>query len=135
MIRLLRNSVIVLITLLQLVAPLVHAHASSTQSFAAGLHVPGLESFNPHEKISGAYAKRSHADCCGILVDIGCGLKQSKIAADFPPILPNAQDIVPISADYVTADIGFSPPTFSFPNQTALLPIAPRAPPFPAYTI
>lgn len=121
---------LVLIALLQLVAPLVHAHSAGAQPFAKGIHLPGLEFISAANNMPGIHAEASHIDCCGILIDLCCGLKQSKTATDLPAIYPAHQDAQPFNADFIVAAINFSPqqpPVFS--AQTVLQPISPRAPP------
>ena len=134
MIHPLRNSLIVLIALLQLVAPLVHAHSSGTQSAAPGVHLPGLEFISANGSMPGVHAEVSRIDCCGILIDVSCGLKQSKTAADLPAIYPTHQGGQSFNADFIVATINFSPQPGSFSTQTAIQPISPRAPPFLPYT-
>lgn len=72
----LRKFLIIFLTILQLFAPLVHAHASESAS-NQGLHVPGLEHYSlHHESIAYSKAPALHACIDGIMVGVGLGLKQ-----------------------------------------------------------
>ena len=78
----LRKILIIFLTILQLFAPLVHAHASESHS-NQGLHVPGLERYSSHHQ-SSTYIKAHssfHACIDGVLVGVGLGLKQKPSAA------------------------------------------------------
>jgi hypothetical protein len=72
----LRKFLIIALTILQLFAPLVHAHASESPS-NQGLHVPGLEHYSLHHE-SIAYSKAPAVYACidGVMVGVGLGLKQ-----------------------------------------------------------
>ena len=77
----LRKFLIIFLTILQLFAPLVHAHASESAS-NQGLHVPGLEHYSSHHD-SSAYFKAHALHACvdGVLISIGVGLKQTSSTA------------------------------------------------------
>ena len=47
----LRKFIVIFLTMLQFIAPLVHAHASEHSS-KQGLHVPGLEQYGAENKIA-----------------------------------------------------------------------------------
>jgi hypothetical protein len=76
----LRNFLIIFLTILQLFAPLVHAHASEIHT-NDGFHVPGLEHYSSHHE-SPAYIKAPPLQACvdGVLVGVGLGLKQNQKA-------------------------------------------------------
>ena len=73
---------IIFLTILQLFAPLVHAHASET-STDQGFHVPGLEHYSSHHESSVAQIKAYSLHACidGVLVGVGLGLKQNQSPA------------------------------------------------------
>jgi hypothetical protein len=80
----LRKFLIIFLTILQLFAPLVHAHASEFHS-NQGLHVPGLEHYSSHHQ-SSIYIKAHsslHACIDGVLVGVGLGLKQNSSTAPY----------------------------------------------------
>jgi hypothetical protein len=131
MIHPLRQSLIVLIALLQLVAPLVHAHSSGMQTVALGVHLPGLEFIAANNNMPSAHAEASRSDCCGILIGVSCGVQSAKSSIDMPAALHSHHEAIIFAADFIVATINFSPqhpPVFS--TQTVLHPISPRAPPF-----
>jgi hypothetical protein len=67
---------IIFLTILQLFAPLVHAHASESTS-KQGFHVPGLEHYSSHhESIAYIKAPAVHACIDGVMVSVGLGLQQ-----------------------------------------------------------
>jgi len=76
----LRNFLIIFLTILQLFAPLVHAHASEIHT-NDGFHVPGLEHYSSHHE-SPSYIKAPPLQACvdGVLVGVGLGLKQNQKA-------------------------------------------------------
>lgn len=68
----------VLLVLLQLIAPLVHAHADEEGLSNQGIHLPELEHF--HVKNDHAFFSSTHpssTDDC-IIINIGTGIKQNK---------------------------------------------------------
>ena len=81
----LRKYLIIVLTILQLFAPLVHAHASDAHSHQ-GFHVPGLEHYNSHPE-SITYLKAPALQSCvdGVMVGVGVGLKQTSSAAQADP--------------------------------------------------
>jgi hypothetical protein len=130
MIHPLRQSLIVLVALLQLVAPLVHAHSSGMQSVALGVHLPGLEFIAATDNMPSAHAEAPRSDCCGILIAVSCGVQCAKTSIDMPAALHSHQEATIVGTDFIVAVINFSPqqpPVFS--TQTVLQPISPRAPP------
>lgn len=96
--------------------------------------MPGLEFISANENIPGIHAEVSHVDCCGILIDVGCGLQQSKSAKDLPTFYSTDYSAPAFNADFIIAVINFSPHFDRFSSQTAIQPIAPRAPPSLPYT-
>jgi|APCry1669193181_1035450.scaffolds.fasta_scaffold09278_4 hypothetical protein len=74
----LRKFLIIFLTILQLFAPLVHAHASDSHS-NQGFHVPGLEDFSSqHDSLAYLKAPAFHTCVDGVLVSVGLGLKQKE---------------------------------------------------------
>ncbi len=76
----LRTSIIVFLVMVQLIAPLVHAHTGE-KFFDRGLHLPGLEAYGRTGVSDAAVTLQTssyHADSEGILVDIKTGLKDNQ---------------------------------------------------------
>ena len=75
-----RKFIVIFLTLLQFIAPLVHAHASEFNS-KQGLHVPGLERYGLEKQTLLAQMKAlQHTDSVeGIMVAVDIGVKQSQI--------------------------------------------------------
>jgi hypothetical protein len=73
----LRKFLIIVLTILQLFAPLVHAHASESHS-NQGFHIPGLEHYSSHHQSTAYIKAHSSLLACvdGVLVGVGLGLKQ-----------------------------------------------------------
>jgi hypothetical protein len=82
----LRKFLVIFLTMLQFIAPLVHAHASEHSS-RQGLHVPGLESYGAEDNTLIAQMKTLqysvHAD--GMIVGVDTGLKQNRMNPQADP--------------------------------------------------
>jgi len=76
----LRKYLVVFLTLLQFIAPLVHAHAGEPGS-TSGLHVPGLEYFSAEHNTPPEQLKMlSYNNAVeGMIVAVDSGVKQSQI--------------------------------------------------------
>ncbi|MFI3199351.1 MAG: hypothetical protein QX196_13635 [Methylococcaceae bacterium] len=76
----LRKYLVVFLTLLQFIAPLVHAHAGGSGSMP-GLHVPGLEHFSTEHNTPPDQLKMlSYNNAVeGMLVAVDNGVRQSQI--------------------------------------------------------
>jgi hypothetical protein len=75
----LRKFIVIFLTMLQFIAPLVHAHASEHGS-KQGLHVPGLEQYGAEHKMLMAQMKtlQYNVSVEGMIVAVDVGIKQSK---------------------------------------------------------
>ena len=75
----LRKLIVIFLTMLQFIAPLVHAHASEHGS-GPGLHVPGLEQYGAENKMLMAQMKtlQYNVSVEGMIVAVDVGIKQSK---------------------------------------------------------
>ena len=82
----LRKFIVIFLTLLQFIAPLVHAHASEYPS-KPGLHVPGLEEYGAENKTLMARMQTMHYNVCadGIIVGVDTGLKQKRTNRQIDP--------------------------------------------------
>jgi hypothetical protein len=76
----LHKYLVVFLTLLQFIAPLVHAHAGGSGSMP-GLHVPGLEHFSAEHNTPPVQLKMlSYNNAVeGMIVAVDSGVKQSQI--------------------------------------------------------
>jgi len=75
----LRKFLVIFLTMLQFIAPLVHAHASEYSS-KQGLHVPGLEQYGAERKSLIAQMKTVQYNLAveGMIVGVHTGLKQNR---------------------------------------------------------
>ena len=75
----LRKFIVIFLTMLQFIAPLVHAHASEHSS-KQGLHVPGLEHYGAEHKTLIAQMKtlQYNVSVDGMIVGVDIGLKQNR---------------------------------------------------------
>ena len=72
----LRTFLVIFLTLLQLIAPLVHAHASEP-GVRQGLHLPGLEHYGA-EPTAGVQIAHYDVAADGLIVGVDLGLKQMR---------------------------------------------------------
>ena len=96
-----RIAILAFLTLLQLFAPLVHAHAGGGQ-FSGAIHVPGLEFLSKaHGNSFQGYLHEAGAD---FIVGLADGFRDQKLAAqaspesndDLPPNSIFALDFIPV---------------------------------------
>ena len=75
----LRKFLVIFLTMLQFIAPLVHAHVSEYNS-KQGLHVPGLEHYGAEHNTLIAQMKTLQYNVCvdGMIVAVDIGLKQNR---------------------------------------------------------
>lgn len=69
----LRQSIVTLLILLQLVAPLLHAH-SGVELTKDSVHLPGLEAMDNHYSGSDILMPVSQHEACGVAVGISIGI-------------------------------------------------------------
>jgi hypothetical protein len=125
----LRKFLVILLAMLQLIAPLVHAHAGEKIQ-DLGLHVPGLEMFGADHDASMSHAIRLDFSHSGIIVGVDAGMKDKQVNAladlDYSHYLHQAPVF---SAALSPFDANFSPqPTQSF-CRLFIPALSPRAPP------
>lgn len=86
MIRFPQTGLIALLVLLQMVAPLLHAH-SGIDSWPEGLHIPGLEVFDTGDEPQARSTARGELyGQAGIIVSIATGLKDRPAVPQFDPV-------------------------------------------------
>jgi hypothetical protein len=88
MIPTLQKITIIVLALLQLAAPLVHAHGQ-TETVGTGLHVPGLESLAIGNDVNGVSSLITPQHSENFLLDISTGIecKSSTDLDSVPPLL------------------------------------------------
>jgi hypothetical protein len=74
MLPVIRQSFIIVLAMLQLFAPLVHAHTGSN-NFNQGLHIPGLELYRANQDASVGQNVNADWDSEGLLVVVDAGIK------------------------------------------------------------
>jgi hypothetical protein len=130
MLSVLRNSLIIVLAMLQLFAPLVHAHTGDN-SFTQGLHIPGLEPYLSNHDAPVFQNVNVDWDSEGLLVVMDAGIKKlhdisvERTGCGFALLPPGRLRVSALPQD----DNNFSrqPQPFSF--RRLLSPHSPRAPP------
>ncbi|MFZ2313192.1 MAG: hypothetical protein WAV82_11295 [Methylobacter sp.] len=126
----LRKFLVIFLAILQLFAPLVHAHAGEKVS-DLGLHVPGLEMYGVehHALVSQAVSYDSSSE--GIIVGVDAGMKDKQInaVADLDNSHYLHQEIPVLNAVISPFDTNFSPQPAQFVCRLFIPSLAPRAPP------
>jgi hypothetical protein len=130
MLPVIRQSFIIVLVLLQLFAPLVHAHTGSS-NYNEGLHVPGLELYRANQDATVSQNVNVDLDAEGMLVVVDAGIKnpQAKFVESVNinfALLPPEQ--LRISA-LPKSDCNFSPQSQSFSFRKFPATRSPRAPP------
>jgi hypothetical protein len=130
MLPVIRQSFIILLAMLQLFAPLVHAHTGSN-NFNQGLHIPGLELYRAIQDASVGQNVNADWDSEGLLVVVDAGIKnpQDKFVEStthsFALLPPDQLRISAISENDNTT----SPQRQSFSFRRLPNTHSPRAPP------
>lgn len=125
-----RQSFVIVLALLQLFVPLVHAHTGSN-NFNHGLHIPGLELYRVTQDTPVIQSVNVDWDSEGLLVVVDTGIKnpQDNFIENVDPnyvLLP--ADQLRISA-LPQSDCNFSPQSQSFSLRRLAVTHSPRAPP------
>ena len=126
MIRPLRKSLFILLLLLQLIAPLVHAHSCHEPS-AGGLHLPGLELLNSEADELFTHAAELHSNPGGVMVSVSSGIEDHQ-NVEF--VLFFVQPVRPFKREFIEKQLIFSDQVTATLPQTSFLPVSPRAPPY-----
>ncbi len=143
----LRKFTVIVLAILQLIAPLVHAHAGEKVS-DLGLHVPGLEMYGVEHDASvfQAVSYDSSPDRIGsrpiatlppslavegIIVGIDAGMKDKQVnaASDLDNNHYLHQQVPVFNAAIFPFDINFSPQAQQFVCRLFIPSLSPRAPP------
>ncbi|WP_020565484.1 hypothetical protein [Methylosarcina fibrata] len=118
------------LTLLQIIAPLAHAHAAQQES-VFGLHVPGLETVRTDNSILAEQTDHCLSNTGNFIFNVEDGIKQSRSIPNKP-----AQQDCPLILRYIAINnvsLSFPSDSFFLPPQLALQSgnslLSPRAPP------
>ncbi|MDO9142630.1 MAG: hypothetical protein Q7U38_20095 [Methylobacter sp.] len=128
MLTTLRKFTVIFLAIVQLIAPLVHAHTGE-ESQGLGLHVPGLEGYGAKPGALTVQAQHPHFSADGIMVGIDTGIQYKQVNADVTgsPYLP--QQIPLVNAVTFAFDVNFSPQPQQFVARLLIPALSPRAPP------
>jgi len=128
----LRKFLVIFLTMLQFIAPLVHAHASEYSS-QQGLHVPGLENYGAEHNTPAAQleALQCNVSMDGMIVGVDIGIKQDRTNPqtnlDINYYLH--QQTVVFNSPVSRFDTNFSPQPQQLVYQLFIPSPPPRAPP------
>ncbi|MGZ8175089.1 MULTISPECIES: hypothetical protein [Methylobacter] len=126
----LRKFLFIFLAILQLIAPLVHAHAGEKVS-DLGLHVPGLEMYGVKHDALMSQAVNYDFNSDGIIVGVDAGMKDGQDNAVVD--LDDNHYLHQQSALFKTAlspfDTNFSPQPAQFVCRLLIPSLSPRAPP------
>lgn len=130
MLSALRFHIVVFLAMLQLIAPLVHAHAGEKIP-DLGLHVPGLEAYGAKNAGLGLEAVSYTAGAEVMLFSVDTGIRLNPTHADTDvdqsPYLHH--EIGLFNAPISPFDTNFSPQTQPFVCRLLIPSLSPRAPP------
>ncbi len=127
-----RKFLVIFLTMLQFIAPLVHAHASEHRS-KPGLHVPGLESYGvEHDMLIAQMKTRQynvHADC--MITDVDTGIKQNRTVSltHSDSVYYLHQQTLAFNSSVSRFDTNFSPQPQQLVYRIFIPSPPPRAPP------
>jgi hypothetical protein len=126
----LRKFLVIFLAILQLIAPLVHAHAGEKIS-DLGLHVPGLEMYGVEHHPLVYEAVNYDSSSEGIIVGVDAGMKdkQINVAADLDNSHYLHQQISAFKAAISPFDNNFSPQAAQFVCRLFIPSLSPRASP------
>jgi hypothetical protein len=126
----LRKFLVIFLAILQLIAPLVHAHAGE-KAPDWGLHVPGLEMYGVKNDALVSTAVNYDLSTDGIIVGVDAGMKDNQINAvadlDDSPYLH--QQAATVKSAISPFDANFSPQAAQFVSRLLIPSLSPRAPP------
>jgi len=126
----LRKFLFIFLAILQLIAPLVHAHAGEKVS-DLGLHVPGLEMYGVKHDALMSQAVNYEFNSDGIIVGVDAGMKDGQDNAVVD--LDDNHYLHQQGALFKTAlspfDTNFSPQPAQFVCRLLIPSLSPRAPP------
>lgn len=128
MITALRKFTVVFLAILQLIAPLVHAHAGAKIP-DLGLHVPGLEIYGVDHESPMSQAVSHDFSSEGIIVGIDAGIRDKQAIVDLDDGHYPHQQAPVFNAAISRYDINFSPQSRPVICRLPIPSLSPRAPP------
>jgi hypothetical protein len=130
MLTTLRKFTVIFLAILQLIAPLVHAHAGEKTS-DLGLHVPGLEMYGVKHDALMSQAVNYDFNADGIVVGVDAGMKDNQYNAvvDSDDSHYPHQQAATVKTALSPFDANFSPQTAQFVCRLLIPSLSPRAPP------
>jgi hypothetical protein len=125
-----RKFIVFFLAILQLIAPLVHAHTGEKIS-SQGLHVPGLEMYGVEHAAHAIQASSYDLSSVGIIVGVDAGMKDKKLTAisDADNSRYLHQQISVLNPADFPFDTNFSPQAVQFVCRLFIPSFSPRAPP------
>lgn len=133
-----RKFLIFLLAMLQLIAPLVHAHAGEN-AWSFGLHVPGLESYGiEHDAVTLQAVETLQCtvptvcgNAEGVLIGVDAGIKAKHTTTDggSDHSYYLYQQIITANAPISPFDTNFSPQSQQFISRLLIPSLSARAPP------
>jgi hypothetical protein len=127
-----RKFLVIFLTMLQFIAPLVHAHASE-HSLKQGLHIPGLEHYGAEHNTPVVQLEALQCDVSmdGMIVGVDIGIKHNQ--TNFQTNSDNNyylhQQTVAFNTAVSTFDTNFSPQPQQLVYRLFIPSHSPRAPP------
>ena len=123
---------VIFLTMLQFIAPLVHAHASEN-NLKQGLHVPGLESYGFKYNVLDTQMKtfQYNVSLDGMIIDVDTGIKQNQtnLQTDSGSYYYLHQKTVVLNLVASRFDANFSPQPQQLVYRLFIPSSPPRAPP------
>ena len=126
----LRKFTVIFLAILQLIAPLMHAHAGEKVS-DLGLHVPGLEMYGTDHNALMFQAVNYDDSVEGIIVGVDAGIKNKPInkVADLDHSHYLHQQDAAFNAAIPPFDLTIPPQSAQFACRLLIPSLSPRAPP------
>ena len=127
-----RKFLVIFLTMLQFIAPLIHAHASEN-NLKQGLHVPGLESYGSKYNVLDTQMKtfQYNVSLDGMIIDVDTGIKQNQtnLQTDSGSYYYLHQKTVVLNLVASRFDANFSPQPQQLVYRLFIPSPPPRAPP------
>jgi len=127
-----RKFLVIFLTMLQFIAPLIHAHASEN-NLKQGLHVPGLESYGSKYNVLDTQMKalQYNVSLDGMIIAVDTGIKQSQtnLQTDSGSYYYLHQKTVVLNLVASRFDANFSPQPQQLVYRLFIPSPPPRAPP------
>ena len=125
-----RKLLVIFLVMLQLIAPLVHAHTGEKVSGLAGFHVPGLEMYSVEHDACMSQAVSVDFSPDGIIVGVNAGIKDKQVylLTDNDNCY-NPHQIPAFNTAHILFNVNLSPQPAQLLCRLFILSPSPRAPP------